>query len=378
MLWNWEQPDWPSFRWRPECLAGAEEHFLRGAGVLVGVSMHLGGEARAQVSIRELSDEALTTSAIEGEHLDRASVQSSVQRELGLKADERTLRARPKEKGVAELMVDLYRTAGKPLGRPTLFRWHRQVMAGSEDVRDVGRWRTNPEPMQVISGPYGRRRVHFEAPPSARVPAEMAAFVRWFNRTGPGGAAPLPALARAAVAHLYFECVHPFEDGNGRIGRAVAEKALAQAFGEPAMVGLAQAIYAHQRAYYEALEAANKRNEVTGWLTWFAEIALEAQARTLAHIEFLLAKTRLLDQLRGRLNPRQEKALLRILREGPEGFEGGMNAGKYAAITRAAPATATRDLQELVQLGAFLRSGERKHTRYTLNLPTPAFPAPAV
>ena len=279
-------------------------------------------------------------------------------------------------------MVDLYRTAGKPLGRPTLFRWHAQVMNGSEEVRDVGRWRTSPEPMQVISGPYGRRKVHFEAPPSARVPDEMAAFVRWFNRTGPGGASPLPALARAGIAHLYFECIHPFEDGNGRIGRAVAEKALAQAFGQPAMVGLAQAVYAHQKAYYAALEAANKRNEVTGWLTWFAEIALEAQARTLAHIEFLLAKTRLLDGLRGRLNPRQEKAVLRMLREGPDtvtgGFAGGMSAGKYATITDAAPATATRDLGELVQLGAFLRAGERKHTRYTLNLPAPAFPALAV
>ncbi len=377
MRWNWEQPDWPRFQWRPECLGNAEERFLRGAGVLVGVSPHLGKETRAQISLREMSEEALTTSAIEGEHLDRASVQSSVQRELGLKADERRLRARPKEQGIAELMVDLYRTAGKPLGRPALFGWHRQVMAGSAEVRDVGRYRPNPEPMQVISGPYGRRKVHFEAPPSTRVPAEMAAFVRWFNRTAPDGPAPLPALARAGVAHLYFECIHPFEDGNGRIGRAVAEKALAQAFGQPAMVGLSQAVYAHRRAYYDALEAANKRIEVTGWLTWFAAIALEAQARTLAHIEFMLAKTRLLDGLRGRLNPRQEKAVLRMLREGPDGFEGAMSAGKYAAITDAAPATATRDLQELVQLGALLRTGERKHTRYALNLPAPEFQLPA-
>ncbi len=370
--WNWQKPDWPHFRWDPEPFRDAEQRFLRGSGVLIGVGTHLGKETRAQVSLREMSEEAWTTSAIEGEYLDRNSVQSSIQRELGLKVDEAKLRARPKEKGIAELMVDLYRTVERPLSKPSLFRWHGQVMAGSEAVRDVGRYRTDPEPMQVVSGSVGRRKVHFAAPPSDRGATEMSGGVRWFNRTAPGGPEPLPAVTRAGIAHLYFECVHPFEDGNGRVGRAVAEKALAQSFGEPAMVGLAQAILAHQRAYYAALEAANKSNDVTGWLAWFAPIALEAQGRTLARIDFLLAKTRLLDRLREALNPRQEKALLRMLEEGPEGFKGGMSAGKYATITRAAPATATRDLSELVTLGALTRSGERKHTRYEINLPQTA------
>lgn len=194
----------------------------------------------------------------------------------------------------------------------------------------------------------------------------MAKFIAWFNDTGGG---PQPALTRAGIAHLYFESVHPFEDGNGRIGRAIAEKALAQCFGRPTLIALAAAILARRKAYYAALEAANKGNEVTAWLSWFAGIAIEAQRRTTARVEFLIEKTRLLDRLRGQLNPRQEKALLRMLREGPEGFKGGMSAGNYIAITGASPATATRDLADLVNQGALLRIGERRHARYHIAIP---------
>jgi len=192
----------------------------------------------------------------------------------------------------------------------------------------------------------------------------MARFAGWFNRTAPQGAKPLPALTRAGITHLYFESIHPFEDGNGRIGRAIAEKVLAQSFGQPTLTALAATILARRKAYYAALEAANKSNEVTAWLAWFAGIALEAQGRTMAQVEFLIEKTRLLDRLRGQVNERQEKALLRMLREGPEGFNGGMSAGNYAGISGASPATATRDLADLVEKGALVRVGERKHARY--------------
>ena len=197
----------------------------------------------------------------------------------------------------------------------------------------------------------------------------MARFVAWFNRTAPGGSEHLPALTRAGIAHLYFESIHPFEDGNGRIGRAIAEKALAQSFGQPTLIALAATILSRRKAYYAALEAANKGNEVTAWLSWFAGIAIEAQRRTTVRVEFLIGKTRLLDRLRGQLNPRQEKALLRMLREGPEGFEGGLSAGKYFTITGASPATATRDLADLVDKGALRRVGERRHARYHIAIP---------
>jgi Fic family protein len=196
----------------------------------------------------------------------------------------------------------------------------------------------------------------------------MDAFIAWFNRTASTGATPLPALTRAGIAHLYFECIHPFEDGNGRIGRALAEKALAQGLGQPTLIALADTIERHNKAYYDALERANKGNEITDWLVYFAQVLLEAQERTQVRIEFLIEKAKLYDRLRGQLNPRQEKVLARMFREGPDGFTGGLSAENYISITQTSAATATRDLQDLVQKGGLVRTGERRYTRYSLNL----------
>ena len=335
--------------------------------MLAGTVRHLGPDDKDQLTVEAIGTEAVTTSEIEGEILDRASVQSSIRRQLGLAADKR--RVRPAEEGIAQVMVDLYRTFATPLSGAMLFGWHRMLMRGRRDLKGVGRYRTGQEPMQVVSGAIHAPKVHFEAPPSSRVPEEMTGFVRWFNRTAPEGSAPLPALARAGIAHLYFVSIHPFEDGNGRIGRAVAEKALAQGIGQPTLTALAATILARRKAYYAALEAANKGNEITSWLAWFAAIAIEAQRRTIARVDFLIDKTRLLDRLRGHLNERQEGALLRMLREGPEGFKGGLSAGNYMSITGASPATATRDLADMVAKGALMRRGELRHARYGVAIP---------
>ncbi len=217
-------------------------------------------------------------------------------------------------------------------------------MQGRQDLATIGRYRTGDEPMQVVSGSLYAPKVHFEAPPAAQTTREMNRFTTWFNSTAPGGKTPLPALTRSGIAHLYFVSVHPFEDGNGRLARALAEKALSQALGQPTLIALAATILKRRKSYYGILEAANKRNELTRWLTWSAETTLEAQQRTLAGLEFLINKTRLLHRLRGHLNPRQEKALLRMFREGTEGFAGGLSASNYIAITGASPASATRDL----------------------------------
>jgi Fic family protein len=366
MTWNWQNPDWPNFKWDRSRMSSAEDQFLLAAGVVIGTARHLDQEGRNQLLVEAMSGEALTTSEIEGEILNRASVQSSVQRQLGLVADKR--RATPAEQGIAEMMVDLYRSSAEPLSNEMLFRWHRMVTSGRRDLVDVGNYRTGEEPMLVISGRIGAQKVHFEAPPSNQVPTEMKRFVAWFNRTTPQGAEPLPAISRAGIAHLYFESIHPFEDGNGRIGRAIAEKAMVQSSGQPLLVALATTILAHQKSYYEALEKANKQMDGSAWLAWFAEIALEAQRRTIALVEFLIAKTKLLDRLRGNINDRQQKALQRIAQEGPDGFKGGLSAANYSTITGASPATTTRDLADLTEKGALLRSGERKHTRYALNL----------
>ena len=367
MTWNWQKTDWPNFRWDRARLEAAEKQFLVSGGMIVGTVRHLGKEEQDQLTIETMSTEAVTTSEIEGEILDRASVQSSLRKQLGLARDER--RVRPAERGIAEMMVDLYRSFAELLSEEMLFRWHRMVMSGSRNLRHVGLYRTGKEPMQVVSGPIGEPRVHFEAPPSSRLPSEMERFIAWFNRTAASQGEPLPALTRAGIAHLYFESIHPFEDGNGRLGRAIAEKALAQSLGQPTLTALAATILARQKSYYEALEAANKENELSRWLMWFAGVAIEAQRRTIALVEFLIDKTKLLDNLKGQVNARQERALLRMFREGPDGFKGGLSAGKYSNITGASPATTTRDLANLVAKGALVREGERRHARYHLSVP---------
>jgi Fic family protein len=372
MRWNWQQPDWPDFRWDSTLLVKAETMFLHGAGVLVGMAKHLDGAAQEQLLVDSMSVEALTTSEIEGEILNRASVQSSIQKQLGLAAEDR--KAGPAEQGISELMVSLYRSVDETLTRDVLFRWHRMVVSGRSDLRDVGRYRSSSEPMHVVSGAIHAPKIHFEAPPSLQVEKEMEGFLKWFNGTASGAAGKLPALTRAGIAHLYFESIHPFEDGNGRIGRAVAEKALVQGHGQPVIIALARSILAHHRDYYAALEAANKTNDVNTWLRWFGAIAIEAQHRTLAQIEFVIHKTKLLDTVKGRVHARQEKVLLRMLREGPEGFEGGMSARKYSTIAGTSPATTTRDLAGLVEAGSLTRTGELKHTRYALNIPVTHLP----
>ena len=366
MTWNWQQPDWPHFSWDAARLRKAEEHFLMGTGMFVGTLKHLPQSDQELLTIESISAEAVTTSEIEGEMLDRASVQSSIRRQFGLATDNR--RIRPAEEGVSEMMVDLYRSFAERLSDEMLFSWHGMLFKERGGLIDVGHYRTGADAMEIVSGPLHDPKVHFEAPPSAKTPKEMARFIAWFNRTAPGGNEPLPALTRAGIAHLYFESLHPFEDGNGRIGRTIAEKVLAQSFGQPTLTALAATILARRKGYYAALEAANKGNEVTAWLAWFAGIALEAQSRTAAQVEFLIEKTRLLDRLRGQVNARQEKALQRMLREGPEGFKGGLSAGNYATISGASPATATRDLSDLVEKGALVRVGERRHARYHIGI----------
>ena len=367
MEWNWQQPDWPNFAWDKARLVKAEERFLLEAGVCIGAVKHLGSEDRDQLTVDAMSREAVTTSEIEGEILNRASVQSSIRRQLGLATDKQ--RVAPAEQGIAEMMVDLCHSFAKPLSDDTLYAWHRMLTSGRHDLKDISRYRTDEKPMQVVSGAIYARKVHFEAPPSSVIPAEMTRFNDWFRRTAPDGAEPLPAVTRAGIAHLYFVSIHPFEDGNGRIGRAIAEKALAQNLGYPTLTALASTILIKRKAYYAALEENNKSNEVTPWLSWFAATTIEAQRRATTLVEFSIDKTRLLDRLRDQLNDRQQKALLRMLREGPEGFEGGLSASKYIGITGASAATTTRDLANFVAKGALVRTGERRHARYHIAIP---------
>lgn len=367
MLWNWQQPDWPNFTWSKPRMAAAEEQFLLRGGVFLGNLEHLNEGGREQITVEGLCAEALTTSEIEGEILNRESVQSSIRRQLGLKHDGR--QARAAEFGVAEMMVDLYRSYQQPLTGETLSRWHHMLCNGRRDLHNVGSYRQHAEPVQVVSGRLDKPKVHFSAPPSSQVGKEMARFLEWFQETAPSGSSPLPGLTRSGIAHLYFVSIHPFEDGNGRIARAIAEKALAQSLGEPSLIALASTILTRQRRYYSTLETANKSNEISGWLAWSAGITLEAQQRSQAQVTFSVEKARFMEHFRESLNERQIAVIQRMFQEGVKGFDGGLSAGSYAKISSASAATATRDLGDLVKKGALLKTGERKSTRYTLAVP---------
>jgi len=362
--WNWQQDDWPEFRYNSAKIDALEAEFLRQSGVFIGAVKHVSDDDRQQLTVELISDEALNTSEIEGEILNRDSLQSSIRRNFGLTTDNRKIP--PAEQGIAQMMVELYRQFDTPLSDELLFHWHEMLMNGRRDIKDVGSYRTHDSAMQVVSGPLHAPKVHFEAPPSKSVPKEMKRFVKWFNRTAPGGKSPLPILTRAGIAHLFFVCIHPFEDGNGRVGRAIAEKAISEGLGQSTLIALSQTINRARKSYYEMLESSNKHNEITAWLIYFAETVIQAQAQAQSMLDFIIAKMKFYDRLRGQLNERQDKAIARMMREGPDGFKGGLSAEKYISITGTSRATATRDLQDLVEKKALVQVGNLKSTRYHL------------
>jgi Fic family protein len=362
LKWNWQQKTWPHFTYQIEPLSHLEDQFLRESGILLGVSQHMDPTDRESFMIELIVDEAVKTSEIEGEVLSRDSVQSSLRSHFGLAADHQKIP--PAEYGVAELMMDLYRYFEQPLTSEMLCEWHRMLMNGRRDVKVIGAYRQDVEPMQVVSGPIHAYKVHFEAPPFEIVTEEMDKFIIWFNRTAPGGEAPLPALTRAGIVHLYFVCIHPFEDGNGRIARALAEKALSQSLKNPTLIALSYTIQAYRKNYYDRLNDNNKNMNIDNWLQYFAETILMAQKRSLSVADFLVHKAKFYMRYKTQMNERQAKVIGRLFKAGPSGFKGGLSAENYIAIAGTSRATATRDLHDLVEKKMLTQSGVKKSTRY--------------
>ena len=365
MTWVWQHPGWPSFTVDRSRLQRLEARFLQAAGRRVGSWRHLQDRDRTELRVQWLSTEAFESSAIEGEILDRASLQSSIRRHFGLDGERRT--ASSAEVGMADMMMALFSEFDRPLDHDMLRRWHRMLMGGQRAVA-AGAYRRHPEAMQIVSGPDYAPRVHYEAPPSRQVEAEMDRFLAWYAGTE-STRDEASALTRAGTAHLYFVCIHPFEDGNGRIGRALAEKSLAQSLGEPSLIALSRTIARRRKAYYAALEGVGPSLDITDWLVWFAGTVVDAQLWSERRLVRSIQQAQFFERLRGELNRRQEKALLAMFRAEPDGFEGGLSSGNYRAITRAPASSATRDLADLVAKGALRKSGERRYTRYWLNLP---------
>ena len=362
MGWNWQRKDWPNFSYQAGPLVEFEKAFLISAGKVIAVFNFLSQEEQENVRIQLIQDEAFKTSEIEGEILDRDSLQSSIRKAFGLSVA--NLKANPSEEGISEMLVDLYLNFKLDLSSELLLKWHRTLMKGRSGLKDLGKYRTHSEPMQVVSGSFDNPKVHFEAPPSRQVPQEMKQFIAWYN----GSLDKTPALTRAGIAHLYFVSIHPFEDGNGRIGRALSEKSLSQSLKKANLIALSFAIEEKRKDYYQMLEQSNKDNEIGPWLEYFAKTILEAQEHTYKKINFLVKKTKFYDTFRTKLNPRQMKVVNRVFKEGLNGFQGGLSAKNYISIARTSQSSATRDLKELVNLGAFKKTGQLKGTRYWLQL----------
>ena len=366
MAYNWQLPDWPHFKYNIEEIEDQLLEFTKRTARMSGILDTLPEEAKIETLLEIIVLEAIKTSEIEGEYISRKDVMSSVKRNLGIVPQEETKDQRAE--GIAGLMTQVREFYQKSLSEPMLFEWHKTLMTRSGDIQ-TGKWRTHQEPMQVVSGALGKEKVHFEAPPSSNVPDEMGSFIQWFNNTAPGGMQEIKSPpVRSALAHIYFESIHPFEDGNGRIGRAISEKALSQGAGYPVLLSLSESIESNKKLYYSQLQKAQSTNEITNWIKYFVDIIIESLTRAEELVNFTLKKARLFDKHKVDFNDRQIKVIQRMLEEGPGGFEGGMNARKYMGIVKTSKATATRDLQNLVEIGVLHPVGGGRSTRYNLKL----------
>ena len=367
MTYNWEFKDWPIFRYDltdvEDSLIEIAERVGRTSGLMTG----LPDNAQEEALIDMMVAEAIKTSEIEGEYISRKDVMSSIRNNLGFNATPEQISDKRAE-GAAELMIDVRNSYKSNISEAVLFSWHEMIMRGSQRVK-VGEWRNHEEPMQVISGLIGKEKVHYEAPPSALVAKEMKAFIQWFNNTAPGAKDEIkkPAV-RSAIAHLYFETIHPFEDGNGRIGRAISEKALSQGVGRAILLSLSRSIEANKNAYYDALQTAQSSNEITPWINYFVNLVLESQIQAEEQIDFTLKKTKFFDLYESLMNDRQLRVVKRMLENGLHGFEGKMSAKKYIKMTKTSKPTATRDLQDLVERAYSYQLGGGRSTRYEVSL----------
>lgn len=363
----WQCDTWPNWTWdkgallQPLSSARAVQSRL-----LASLDSLLPKDALAATA-EALVNETLTSSAVEGERLDEGHLRSSVVRHLGLETAGMPV-PRAREKAIVDVMVEATHLLGSTITQEHLFSWQAALFptgySGLRRVR-VGEWRRE-DPMQVVSGPEGRERVHFEAPPSNRVPAEMGAFLRWWNSPP----ADLDGLVRAAIAHLWFVTIHPFEDGNGRIGRVLTEVALAQDEARATRAySLSGEILRHRDDYYAALSLAQQSDgDVTSWIGWFLLALHSSMLAGESTLKAVLARSRFWQRhYLTPMNSRQRKALDKLLRAGPGGFEGGMTTRKYASINEVSKPTAFRELAELKDLGILVAVGAGRSVRYDVD-----------
>lgn len=326
-IWIWERPSWPNFEFDEGRYKGFHRQFeFNRQNMLAGV-IFFDDQDKENFRIAVTGMEALKSSEIEGERMDLPKLIGSI------KANFASFNRSPR-KSIVAMMADVYRNFSKPLTHKTLKKWNEHVLAvreGFDGIKIVGDYRQHPEPMQIVDGRLdGLGRVYYEAPPSEVMEAEMDGFIKWYNRTGRNGEEPLPPLIRAGLAHLYFVAIHPFEDGNGRIARAISERALSEYIGEPTLISLSHAIANSGNQYYDALRAATALGDVETWLEYFCETVLEAETLTRQKL-FIAAMKKDIEQNHSDLSEPQKKLLERMMEDD---FKGDMSPEKYEKINR--------------------------------------------
>lgn len=355
---------WPNFTWSHEKLASKLAAVRHHQGLLIGRMEALGFQLRAEAVLQSLTEEVLKSSEIEGEFLDRDQVRSSIARRLGMDVGA-LLPADRDVEGVVEMMLDATQNYAAPLTRERLFDWHAALFPtgrkGIKKIR-VGAWRdTQSGPMQVVSGPIGRERIHYEAPSAGKLEREMRAFLAWFS-----GKANVDPVLGAALTHLWFVTIHPFEDGNGRIARAIADMALARSEQSPRrFYSMSAQIRAERKTYYEILERTQKGGlDITAWIDWFLGCLDRAFDGAEVILASVLAKARFWEtHSAAQINDRQRLVLNRLL----NGFEGKLTSSKCAAFAKCSQDTASRDIDDLVKKAMLVKdAGGGRSTSYSL------------
>lgn len=372
-MWIHEHQNWPDFTWDAEALSTGLADLRHRQGRLLGRMEGLGFDLKREASLRTLTNDVVKSAAIEGENLNPEEVRSSIARRLGIDVAGLIPAGRNVE-GVVEMMLDATRQYDSALTKDRLFDWHAALFptgrSGMHKIT-VGGWRTlEAGPMQVISGPFGKEKVHFEAPSAERLEAEMQAFLAWFGKEG-----DIDPVMKAGIAHLWFVTIHPFEDGNGRIARAIADMALARADGTPErFYSLSSQVEAERKHYYAQLEKQQRATlDITDWLSWF----LGCLGRAISNAETTLGKVLFKAQLWEDLHqkPVNERQRLIINRMLEDDFEGFMNTSKYAKLAKCSNDTALRDIQELKRRGVFVQNpGGGRSTSYRLPDKVPSKP----
>lgn len=365
-MYIWEKPNWPDFSWNDKELSRLLADVSREQGRLLGKMEALGFELSSEAFLRTLTEDVVKSSEIEGETLDSDQVRSSIARRLGMDVGGLVPADRDVE-GMVEMMFDATGKYAEPLTVERLFAWHASLFPtgrrGMRKIR-VGDWRNdNDGPMQVVSGPVGREKIHYEAPPADRLPDEIARFIQWFER--PDNIHP---LLRAGIAHLWFVTIHPFDDGNGRIARAIADIALARSENNhQRFYSMSAQIRRERNEYYQTLESSQKAEmDITRWQEWFLNCLLCAIENSRETLGTVLMKARFWERFaKEPLNERQIKMLSKLL----DGFEGKLSTSKWSTLAKCSQDTAHRDIVDLIERGALKQDpGGGRSTSYSLNI----------